>query len=343
MFGKSQKSFRFQVTRKSSRTGRYVERAGLHRSEGCAKLRCRNGAEPIHCRGGSATDQRGDSKAIPVHLAGSSRVLPLIIAAVAALSVTTSAFASSFASSVVNYDPGIGAAASYTSDPTVALGAPERDTGELAGFPGSVTMFSTPFGIDEIVSIGEGGKLTLEFDSPVTDDPANPFGVDMIMFGNTFFTTSDFTDGNITGSNAEGGTIEVSADGVNFVQLTTQADTLFPTQGYTDAGIFGTDENFLPNGTVPTDFFTPVDPSLSISDFVGLTYADALSLYNGSAGGTPVDLAGSGLASISFVRISVPVGAGFSTEIDAIVNVPEPATVALLFVSALSARRRRRN
>jgi len=263
------------------------------------------------------------------------------IGCAATLFSATGAFASPFASSVASYDAGIGAPASFISDPTVALGAPERVTGELAGFPGSVTMFNTPFGTDEIISIGEGGHLTLSFDQPIIDDPANPFGIDFIMFGNTFFTTSDFTVGNITGSNAEPGTIEVSADGVNFVELATPADTLFPTQGYTDAGIFGTDESFLPNGSTPTDFFQPVDPSLTINDFLGLDYQSALALYNGSAGGTGVDLAGSGLASISFVRISVPMGAGINSEIDAIVNVPEPSSILMLALGGLIVRRRR--
>ena len=265
----------------------------------------------------------------------------LAVASAVTFAFSTNAFGSPFASSVASYDAGTGAPASFTSDPTVALGAPERVTGEVAGFPGSVTMFNTPFGPDEIISIGEGGHLTLGFDQPIVDDPTNPFGIDFIVFGNTFFTTDDFTVGNITGSNAEPGTIEVSDNGVDFVPLTTQADTLFPTQGYTDAGIFGTDANFLPNGSTPTDFFQPMDPSLTLNDFLGLDYQSALALYGTSAGGTGVDLAGSGLASISFVRISVPLGAGINSEIDAIVNVPEPTTMLMLAMGGLMLRRRR--
>ena len=53
-----------------------------------------------------------------------------------------------------------GGSAGY-DNPAVTLGSPERMTGEVAGFPGVVSMFSGPFGTDEIFSIGTGGHLTV--------------------------------------------------------------------------------------------------------------------------------------------------------------------------------------
>ena len=38
------------------------------------------------------------------------------------------------------------------------------------------------------------------------------------------------------------------------------------------------------------DFTKPVDPLLTLSDFGGITAADAIELYDGSGGGTPFDL-----------------------------------------------------
>ena len=92
------------------------------------------------------------------------------------LTVTGAGFAGPYASTVVSFEAGSGGAVGY-DDPTVALGPPERFTGEGV-FPSVVSLASSPFGTDEIVSIGSGGHLTVAFDEPVLDDPANPFGVD---------------------------------------------------------------------------------------------------------------------------------------------------------------------
>ncbi len=240
---------------------------------------------------------------------------------------------------VVNYNAGINPEPGYVSPGTAALGAPERVTGEnhTFPFPSDVTMFNTPYGFDEIVSIGAGGELVVRFDQPIVNAPHHAFGVDLIVFGNTFFATSDFVVGNIVGDNREPATVEVSSDGTNWFDVTPAADSLFPTQGFTDALIFGTDENFQPSGTIPADFLRPVNPSLTINDFLGLTYAEALALYDGSGGGTPIDIGPTGLLEASYVRIRVPEGAQHSAEIDAFVAVPEPGTSGLFCAVVLLA------
>jgi hypothetical protein len=250
-----------------------------------------------------------------------------------------------YADSVVSYDVGVGGAAGF-DNPAVTLGSPERVTGELAGFPGVVSMFSGPFGTDELFSIGTGGHLTVRFDEPVTDAASHKFGVDLIVFGNAFFSGS-FPDGTHTdpaGIFSEPAMIEVSADGVTFFEVPDVfADALFPTQGYRDAGPFDASP-----GSVPTGFRIPVNPALALSDFDGLSFADALDLYDGSGGGTPVDLADAvdglgqpaGLTEASYVRIT-PIG-GATPEIDAFVAVPEPGTAALLLAGIGVAMVRRR-
>lgn len=260
-----------------------------------------------------------------------------VIATIVSTMTAAPARATPFATQVLNYNAGVGAAPGYTGDSSVVLGSPERYTGELSPFPGDVTMFSSPFGTDEILSIGAGGWVTVAFDAPLVNDPSHLHGVDLIVFGNTFFNL-DFGNPNfpIVGISPEPGIVEVSADGSDWRPLSCAADGLFPTQGYLDSGEFG-----FPAGSIPTNFLKPVNPSLTIGDFVGLTYSQALALYDGSGGGTPCDIAESGLTSAAFVRVRVPEGANWSTEVDAFVRVPEPATLALLAPAILMLRRGR--
>lgn len=227
---------------------------------------------------------------------------------------------SPFASAVVSYTPGTGAVAGFTN-PAVALGSPERFTGEGL-FPQAVTPFQPAYRPNEVVSIGVGGQLTLAFDHDVLDDPRNPFGIDLIVFGNSFFTDSSFGLGVVAGLASEGGTISVSADGTTWVVAKgLAADGLFPTLGYLDAPPFST----VP-GSVPSDFLRPVDPAYTLASCVGLPYESLVELYDGSGGGTGIDLARLGLDRARFVRITGPASIGSSPEIDAVADVA-PAAV----------------
>ena len=200
-------------------------------------------------------------------------------------------------------------------DPTTALGEPTRFTSDPQFFGGAVTPFQSPFRAKEVVSIGEGGRLVLEFDEPVLDDPANPFGIDLLIFGNSFL---NFLTGEPV---TEGGTVEVSDDGTNFFVVPGgEADSTFPTLGYLDLS----DPFQTTPGSVVSDFTLPVAPAVNIA---GFTLAQIVTAYNGSGGGSPVDLAAVGLSQISFVRITNPVGSGNTPEIDALADVapmPEP-------------------
>jgi hypothetical protein len=216
-----------------------------------------------------------------------------------------------FADEVIDYQPGEGAAPGY-ADPATALGEPERLTGEGV-FPGVVSILNGPWLDTEIVSLGEGGCLTLRFDTPVTDDPANPFGVDLLIFGNAFFVGDD---AGITGLFADGGSVEVSPDGATWSLVPDgSADGLYPTQGWRDAGPFDAEP-----GDEPTDFTRPVNPAFTVDHFIGRGYAEALAMYGPSGGGAPVDVGVTGLESVSFVRICNPVP-GITVEIDAVADV----------------------
>ena len=211
-----------------------------------------------------------------------------------------------FASSVIDYNSGTGFAAGYTNT-SAALGAPASGS--------SVTPFGPPFAKSQLVSIGANGSLTLRFDSPIINNPSNPFGLDFLIFGNTFFAITNgnyfgggITSGAIGGNNSGATRIEVSADGVNWF-------TLNPTLAPTADNIFPTD--------VLGDPHVPVNPALTGSSFGGLGLTGIRALYNGSAGGTGYDLAWAqdtngnfvNLPIVRFVRVNVLAN---KSEIDAV-------------------------
>ncbi len=253
-----------------------------------------------------------------------SAALPLLAA------LSSSAFAGTFATSVQSYDQGTGPVAGFT-DPATALGSPTR----TSGFDLRVTPFNPAFQNTEIVSIGRGGQLTLAFDSPVTDDASNPYGIDLIVFGNSFFYADDFSP-LADHLWKPGGIIEVSADGHDWRTIPAlDADGLFPTLGFQDStDPFGSD-----GGASPTNFRVPVNPSFSPW---GKDFAQLKAGYGTSGGGTGIDLAVVGLTQASFVRISNPSGAPYAIEIDAVSDVvPAPASLSIMFVAAAGLRRRR--
>ncbi len=251
-----------------------------------------------------------------------------------ALIVASSAQAQ-YATSVVSYEPGSGTNASFR-DPARAVGEPSRFT--PGNFGGAVTPFASAFLGSQLVQVGRGGSLVVSFATPITNDAANPFGVDLIVFGNAFISDASFPNGISSGViAAEGGDIDVSADGVTWFRVATNsADGVFPTLGYSDlTGPFSTSA-----GAVATDFRRPVDPAFALS--AGLTFAQIVAGYNGSGGGFGVDIASSGLASVSFVRVSVAPDAQFVPEIDGFAVVPSPGAGVMLALAGLGCPRRRR-
>lgn len=241
-----------------------------------------------------------------------------------------------WADAVVAYEPGANPGAGFT-DPTTALGRPTRVTNTSFG-SGPVTPFFPVGGVSEAVSIGEGGSLTVRFDTPVRNSPGNPFGIDLLVFGNAFLFGSEFPitpTTTVTGFFDEAGEIAVSADGVTYVDVPgVSADALFPTVGFRRfAG---------PGSRARSNFLLPVDPAYDPLDD---TPAEVYAAYAGSGGGAGIDIGALGLAEVSFVRVTNPAGSGVTPEIDAFadVQVPEPSGMAVVGVAGLAARRRRRN
>ncbi len=256
-------------------------------------------------------------------------------AAAAAVVIVSHAGAGVYGASVDSYAAGTGSNPSY-NDPTSSLGEPTRYTG-VGVFPGAVTPFNPAYLSSEVVQVGRGGHLTVKFDHAVTDDAANPFGIDLLVFGNSFFIDASYPSGVPAGIFAGGGSVEVSEDGVDWRLVpATLADGMFPTLGYSDLS----DPYALVPGSVPSEFTRPVDPSF---DPIGKNFAQIVAGYAGSGGGTGIDLATVGLTSAWYVRVSASVNSSTIPTIDGFADVaPAPAGPALLGALGLRGTRRRR-
>jgi hypothetical protein len=246
-----------------------------------------------------------------------------------------------WADSVVSYAPGSGPAPGLTLAAS-ALGEPARfSPNSNPEWAAVVSPFSPAYLPEHIVSLGTGGALVVAFAEPVLNDVANPFGIDLLVFGNAGMQDPSWpagvTNGQMFGSGR--GAIEVSADGNAWFTLPVLADAMYPTVGYSDV----TNGYANAPGGVLSDFTRPVDPLFSVT--AGMTMADILAGYAGSGGGAGVDIGAVGLASVSFVRITNPTGAFGTVEIDGLADVtpvPSPATLGGVAMFALVALGRRR-
>ena len=255
----------------------------------------------------------------------------------------TAAHSQDYAASVVSSN--LSSAAPY-NDPTAVLGQPTtliNDPGQYGDVPGIYhasmvfPAFNTSTSGDLITSLGSSANsgtnsLIVKMAAPITHSDSHWYGDDFIVYGNAQFFNPNFTSVTPTTDMSQyliGGTygiyqngtptVSVSADGIHFTQLQT-SQTFFPENPFSWSGISASD----PSGWgAMNDFTKPVDPSLTVSNFVGQSVAFAdNSLYNGSAGGQAFSLAGSGLSSIQYVEFT-----GFG-NIDAVAGVSDaPAAV----------------
>ena len=264
--------------------------------------------------------------------------VPIVGLIVVLLLCVTAAHASDpWADQIISYSPGDNADAGYT-EPSTALGEPSRMTG-ADPWVGAVTPFNGPWLTDQVVSVGSNGHLTVAFDQPITNSVDHLYGVDFIIFGNGFFNDTNWPAGQVGGLFEDGPfSVSVSADGLDFITLQNDCyDAMFPMLGYLDlAGPYDTEP-----GSIESDFTRPVNPDLTYADFDSVSFETILALYDGSGGGIPFDIAGSGLETISYVRIDVPNGA-VSPDFDAFAAVPEPTTLGLSILAFAGALRRER-
>lgn len=289
-----------------------------------------------------------------------------------------------FAVQVIDYHPGNSGHTNdwlsgdpYT-DTSTALGRPTVDTcGDDWDIPLEDPVPLNPvcaaFRYYEICTVGydshtEGtqtiydgtGYLELKFGRKVFDNPLNPFGCDLIVFGNAIqtiggqqgWTNGDPNDTSV-GANVfnEPGAVLVSQDGANWYRLPDPGETargmddFAPTLGR----VYDPDN---PDTSISTEYWEnqwwghstnptyPVNPDVEPADWNGMTVAEASATYKGSAGGAGLDLQDldsgdynqlatdpeTGMKWIQYVRIENPKDEygeyyGVSTEVDAVSDV----------------------
>jgi hypothetical protein len=250
-----------------------------------------------------------------------------------------------YAAQVISYNQGTTPTTSYTTA-SAALGEPERFTGESV-FPGVVSPFNPPFLSNEIVSIGEGGQITLRLSNYAI--PQGGAALEIGVFENVGISDTNYPNGQAgspaTAFGPDKAIVEVSADGIGWISL---GNILFdvPANGYTDLS----DPYSSSPGSALSDFQQPFTGNLL--SFSGLPYShpsnfDMLDLLNGSGGGTWLDISGTGLPQVGYIRFSVPddgnpsIGQNF--ELDAVsishaalggATVPEPAALSCLLMAS---------
>jgi hypothetical protein len=250
---------------------------------------------------------------------------------------------------VISYEAGATPTGGFTTA-SAALGEPERFTGEGV-FPGAVTPFSPPFGANEIVSVGEGGHITLRLSHYAVPLASGP---EIGVFENVGLIFNSTTNGAGPTAAIFGGdsaVVDVSADGISWTSLGNVVFNI-PANGYTDL----MDPFATTSGSMPSDFQQPFTGGLN--SFNGLPYFDAngqdiLEVLAGSGGGTWLDISGAGLAQVGYIRFSVAddmnIDSRLNFELDAVSIahgalgapvVPEPTTTGLAFVVVLFVQRR---
>ncbi len=238
---------------------------------------------------------------------GAKRVAIVLLALSVSAAASAQGLLDPYASEVVEYSPGADVPAGF-DDPMSALGEPTRYTG-VGSFPGAVTPFNPPFLASEVVTIGAGGSLTVRLGTPAFDAATNPFDIDLIVFHNGGYIDAAFPGGVVGGTFFDGGSIEISQDGMEFFAVGQTAESHFPTLGYLDLTIPFTEER----GDVLSDFRLPVDPAI-VPD--GLDFGRLVGAYAGSGGGVGIDIGAVGLFEVNFVRITA--GDGETPDIDAV-------------------------
>lgn len=234
-----------------------------------------------------------------------------------------------YAGQVVSYDQGTDQFQFGASDNAdAALGAQPTDTGSFGGTTFYVTPFNNPWSANDFVSVGLGGQITLklsQYAMPLADGPE----IGVFTFQQLLQSSSGGTlSGPTTVYSSNQALVDVSEDGQNWVALNS-GDFIamdIPANAFQDA-----------NATTPSDYHKPFPGTFSdLSDLA--TFDDVLSAYDGSAGGTWLDISGTGLTKVGYLRFSVPEANAFSFQLegislatDAIGNpVPEPTTLLMI-------------
>ena len=249
-----------------------------------------------------------------------------------------------YAVEVVSYEQGTTPALEWpTNDPynlaVAAIGQPALLTG--SEYPNVVSPFSPPHLRDQIVSMGEGGWITLRLSHYAIPQAV---GAEIGIFTNAGQADKAWPSGQaqtpVVAFGVKEAEVEVSENGHAWTSL---GNILFdlPTNAYTDL----TDPYSPTAGNAQADFQQPFTGILN--GFDGLPYAadnapDMLDLFAGSGGGTWLNLSNTGLPQVGYIRFQVAadgdIGTSLNFELDAVsiarsamgeATVPEPSALLL--------------
>ena len=273
------------------------------------------------------------------------KVLKFLVCLLAVLLLTGAAntvWASPFATNVVSFNGPFGG--SPYDDPNSVLGKPTTwiKGDDVGGYDMACSMVYPAWNTSPapelnklITTLNSGAYIIAEFDHNVVDNPLNPYGIDFIVYGNSFFVGTEgmvYHDTNMEDYHIKDGgifkepvTVSVSPNLTDWYTYIAGpfGDDYFPTNAFEwdrDADAWGAE----------LDWTKPVNPLLGADDFAGLSVADAIDLYDGSAGGAGFDLAESGFEWIRYIKVE---NTGHAGEIDGfsdVAPVPIPGAVWLL-------------
>lgn len=236
-----------------------------------------------------------------------------LLGCAALCALSSSAWAGATADQVIFYQSG-----DVSSFPNYEYTTASTALGPLTGDTtfGGLNPFNPPFDPGQMVILGSGGQLTLHLSSEV---PAN--GRTLGVFANNGIIDTSADGSGLaaspphTFSAAPQAIVSVSQDGTNFFTLNGGAPLTFdnPSNYYLDTT---PSAGFQPLGTQIANQSKPFLGNLS--SFSGQTFSQIRTTLNGSAGGTWIDLSGSGLPSVNYVRFTNPTGSTYRTVIDAV-------------------------
>jgi hypothetical protein len=263
------------------------------------------------------------------------RVLGL--AAAVGLLIGGRAFGWGYASAVVSYNPGTNRFqfGAYTN-PDVALGLPQTNPGDGI----ATTPFNNPYNSNDVVSVGLGGELTLQLSTPANgSDPRPQIGV--FTFQQFVQQASGGTDGGPTlfypSIQAD---VDVSSDGNNWVSLNGGNPIAFNIPANAFADVAAAEASDYGEPFIGSLAFFANEPS----------EAATLAAFGGTGGGTWLNISGTGLDEVDFIRLSVPATDAYSFQLDAVTvsdeatieEIPEPGMGGMLAMLSLGLLLRRR-
>ncbi len=260
-----------------------------------------------------------------------SQTVTLILGLVGAINASASPYATEIVRATGSFGAGtygdtnavLGAPATWFYDPFgVLLGGTSDRRVKLVEAPFSTSPTNSGVAASNLLlTFNAGCEVIVRFEQPIHDDPTHPYGIDLLVFGNSFFTPNQFVNESTDmGTCLLSGTIfseplkvsvspgftgqpgEVADDPDTWPWYRFDdgpfADGPFPTQAFkwNRATTDWSDEMM--------DFTKPVNPAMkSAIQAGGLSAADAIDLYAGSGGGTGFDLRESGFAWIQYVKV----------------------------------------